>query len=76
MNYCRHCERFIEQDADGTWIDPEADGDDVIWRETCDRHDTFTAQHDPEGESEPDFEAIMQNKHDRQEPDFNARWPK
>ena len=27
-------------------------------------------------ESEPDFEAIVQNKHDRQESDFNARWPK
>lgn len=29
------------------WIDPEATGDDSIWRETCDAHDTFVAEHEP-----------------------------
>jgi len=73
MTTCLHCEREIVWDHIDGWVDPEADGDDIIWRETCDRHDTFVAEHEP---SEPDFEAIMQNKHDRQESDFNARWPK
>lgn len=44
---CRHCGRRIEQDGD-RWIDPEATGDDSVWRETCDQHDTFTAEHEPE----------------------------
>lgn len=52
---CKHCERRIV-DAGGIWVDPEApldldeDGnltDDGIWRETCDRHDTLTAEHEP-----------------------------
>lgn len=44
---CAHCDRFIVY-ADGEgWVDPEADGDDVIWRETCDSHDTFIADHEP-----------------------------
>ena len=52
---CRHCGRRIERDAadvaagyEGRWIDPEATGDDSVWRETCDQHDTFTADHEPE----------------------------
>lgn len=45
---CRHCGRRIEQ-VEGLWIDPEATGDDSIWRETCDEHDTFTAEHEPTG---------------------------
>lgn len=44
---CVHCKRGIEQDAEGGWVDPEAAGDDSIWRETCDSHDTFTAEHEP-----------------------------
>lgn len=44
---CRHCSRHIEQ-VEGRWIDPEATGDDSVWRETCDSHDTFTADHEPE----------------------------
>lgn len=48
---CVHCGRAIEyQESDGGgfyWIDPEATGDDSIWRETCDKHDTFTAEHEP-----------------------------
>jgi len=44
--HCKHCERAIVL-VRGTWVDPEASGDDVIWRETCDQHDTFTAEHEP-----------------------------
>jgi len=29
------------------WVDPEATGDDGIWRETCDMHDTLVADHQP-----------------------------
>ncbi len=44
---CQHCFRTITQDDEGRWIDPLATGDDSIWRETCDAHDTFTAEHEP-----------------------------
>lgn len=44
---CRHCGRTIVP-YDGGWIDPEASGDDEVWRETCDSHDTFTAEHEPD----------------------------
>lgn len=44
---CRHCGRVIVK-VDRSWVDPEAMGDDDIWRETCDGHDTFTAEHEPE----------------------------
>ena len=47
MSNCLHCERAIALDGD-VWVDPEATGDDGIWRETCDAHDTFTAEHEPE----------------------------
>ncbi len=43
---CQHCFRTIEY-VEGQWIDPQADGDDIMWRETCDAHDTFTAEHEP-----------------------------
>lgn len=43
---CRHCNRRIVLD-NGIWIDPAASGDDLVWRETCDAHDTFTAEHEP-----------------------------
>lgn len=43
---CRHCGRRILL-IFGRWIDPEATGDDRVWRETCDSHDTFTAEHEP-----------------------------
>ena len=45
---CEHCERAIVNDQ-GTWVDPHATGDDIIWRETCDaNHGSFTAYHEPE----------------------------
>ena len=43
---CLHCERPIKLDG-GIWIDPEATGDDSIWREVCDANDTFDARHEP-----------------------------
>lgn len=46
---CRHCGRSIILDGD-RWVDPEATGDDSVWRETCDEHDTFEAEHEPEAD--------------------------
>lgn len=43
---CKHCGRSITPE-NGTWIDPNAAGDDAVWRETCDSHDTVTAEHEP-----------------------------
>ncbi len=43
---CLHCGRYIVLEG-GVWIDPEATGDDSIWREVCDEHDTFIANHEP-----------------------------
>ena len=45
---CRHCGRAIVQE-NGIWIDPEATGDDAVWRESCDSNDTFQALHEPTG---------------------------
>lgn len=44
---CRHCGRSIVNDQNDGWIDPEATGDDSMWRETCDEHDTREANHEP-----------------------------
>lgn len=44
---CRHCGRPIKKSSDGAWFDPEASGDDAVWRLTCDSHDTFEADHEP-----------------------------
>lgn len=49
MTTCIHCGRPIVNES-GRWIDPEATDDDIIWRETCDAHDTFQAEHEPQGE--------------------------
>lgn len=46
---CKHCGRSIILDGD-RWVDPEATGDDSVWRETCDGHDTLEAEHEPEGD--------------------------
>lgn len=43
---CVHCGRSIVE-VNGSWVDPEATGDDRVWRETCDSNDTFTAEHEP-----------------------------
>ncbi len=47
MTACRHCGRTIIEE-DGGWVDPAATGDDSVWRECCDAHDTFIADHEPE----------------------------
>jgi hypothetical protein len=53
VSTCIHCDRRIVL-VGGVWIDPEAGYDDEngdgVWRETCDAHDTFTAEHEPEDE--------------------------
>lgn len=56
MTTCIHCGRRIVLDGD-IWVDPEATGDDAVWRETCDAHDTFTAEHEPASEPSP-FEVV------------------
>jgi hypothetical protein len=43
---CRFCGRHIILTEEG-WVDPLAVGDDAVWRETCDAHDTFSADHRP-----------------------------
>ncbi len=44
---CKHCKRRIEL-AEGRWVDPEATGDDSVWRETCDaNHEDRIAAHEP-----------------------------
>lgn len=48
---CRHCGRAIVLDGE-YWVDPEATGDDSIWRETCDaNNEDIFAYHEPEPES-------------------------
>ena len=57
---CRHCGRSIRK-VNGVWIDPAAKGDDSMWRETCEAHDTFTADHEPDDttrSSGPQVEAL------------------
>lgn len=54
MLECKHCGRNlvdIGEDSLYRYVDPFAGTDiefgDGIWRETCDSHDTFTAEHEP-----------------------------
>lgn len=45
---CQYCGRVIVfSEDDGKYVDPEATGDDAIWGEICDSHDTFQAEHTP-----------------------------
>lgn len=44
---CRHCKREITL-VGLQWVDEDATGDDAVWRETCDEHDTVTAEHEPQ----------------------------
>lgn len=41
---CVFCGRGIIE-VDGIWVDPQATGDDEVWRETCDSSPTFVAGH-------------------------------
>lgn len=47
MVTCTHCGRGIEYDSTDGWVDPEASGDDRIWRDVCDSHDSALAHHEP-----------------------------
>jgi hypothetical protein len=46
MDTCIYCERKIVLTETGEWADMAATGDDIIWRYTCDKHDTFQGEHD------------------------------
>jgi hypothetical protein len=51
---CKRCKRTIEL-VDGTWVDPEATGDDSIWRETCEaNHEDRVAAHEPDSDQQLD----------------------
>lgn len=50
-NTCRYCDRTIVR-VNGRWIDPEATGDDSLWKETCDGNDTFMAEHAPDDDDQ------------------------
>lgn len=52
MTRCQHCDRPITRKG-GTWVDPDATGDDAVWREVCDVNDTFAAHHVPDVEPYP-----------------------
>ena len=54
---CLHCERDITFDNDDGWVDPEATGDDSMWREVCAANDSFIAYHDPTPPTDPPFPA-------------------
>lgn len=49
MRICVHCQReIVWEPQDDRWIDPQASGDDVIWRDHCDSNDhTLQAEHQP-----------------------------
>lgn len=49
---CQHCDRSIAL-IDGRWVDPLATGDDRMWHETCDGHDTIIAEHEPDVSGNP-----------------------
>jgi hypothetical protein len=48
---CVHCGREIMWHPVDGWTDPEATGDDSVWRMVCDASVTFTAEHEPTGVS-------------------------
>lgn len=54
---CRHCQRGIVYEG-GRWVNPDATGDDSIWYETCEDHDTFTAEHEPDVSAFADAEIV------------------
>jgi hypothetical protein len=43
---CKHCGRTVTL-VGGEWVDPNATGDDAMWRETCDSHETVDSEHEP-----------------------------
>lgn len=47
MSTCIHCHRDVTLTDEG-WADPEATGDDAIWRFVCDENGSFPANHEGE----------------------------
>lgn len=43
---CRYCQRIIVNEQ-GVWVDPNATGDDEVWRECCDSHHVWDNTHEP-----------------------------
>lgn len=66
MSTCKHCGRAVTEVA-GAWVDPEAIGDDSIWRETCDKNDTFTAEHEVDEETHPEDDDEYIDEHTEHE---------
>lgn len=63
---CRYCQREIVDNPDEGWVCPEAEGDDLIWRTSCeDNHVTLAGEHEPDLGLENDMRLIR--KHDDQE---------
>jgi hypothetical protein len=66
---CKHCQRDIQL-IDGTWVDPQATGDDSLWRETCDaNHTDRAAQHEPTETRSPTTVTTSQTKRTNLTPD-------
>lgn len=73
MSTCRHCQRTIIFDPEYRgWVDPEASGDDLMWRETCDEVLLFSAEHEPE---ESPGSTIMETRITRLAGNFVAECP-
>lgn len=67
---CRHCGRVLHHSKAEGWYCPEATGDDTIWRQSCEDHDTFTAEHEPEEEAGPSSLSLVNGlRADLHEPD-------
>lgn len=45
MKNCIYCNRAVTLTDEG-WADPNATGDDEIWRLVCDQNGSFPATHD------------------------------
>lgn len=45
MDTCIYCARTIQETDTYEWADMAATGDDIVWRYTCDKNDSFLAVH-------------------------------
>lgn len=45
FSICKHCERDVFLTDEG-WADPNATGDDEIWRLTCDGNEAWPSEHE------------------------------
>lgn len=55
---CHYCARPIAFE-DGQWIDPDARGDDAMWRETCDGVESWPAEHYPRPDTPASLEVSV-----------------